>query len=407
MESLKGLGDVIAKEWGDLPGFVKLWTVVMAVFELLFLFVLKSEVTVILNQLFLKQGQIAFLILVILILPLLSLAISGTIISLARKIKKRTGKKAIQPFVNAPPSIHQSLHFPKQIDLDLKSVQVIELVSTTEYSIIEKCLVNGELYILKRTKKELCQVKALQKLVGKDFITNVGLVSIAISTPLALWTPDEYVWELLPYHRGMSLYNLVTRSKYKVQGDLLGKIYNCLIQVSSQLHELGIVHRDITPSNIFLNHNGNLILLDSTFCCQEQSTQVPVANTAYTSPEQIVGKATALSDWYSIAATIYFLANRTPPPLHNTSQFHAGLQNIKTGRYHATWARNNVPNIPNLIAVLLEQDAARRPSRIWEVKLCANTAPLYRFDLTGVLDWGEFGYIFQEDLQHRARFPPN
>lgn len=391
MESLQGFVDVLAKEWERLPGFAKIWSILVTILEILILIPLRNEVTTILNQRYSSQGQIAFL-LVIIAVPAFSALLSGMVIFVNSKIRKP--QLPSSKYLTPP-----SLHVPTR-NLDLQSLQITGLISRTDYSLIETCVIDGEQYVLKRTRKELCQARIVKKLVRKELDAQGSDISMIVATPLEAWVDDEYMWELLPYYKGISLYHLISRSRFGIQGDLLGVIYSRLLSCVSQLHEMDILHRDITPSNILLTSDYNLVLMDCTFCCHKKSQQIPIGNTAYTAHEQLDGKAIMQSDWYSIAATIYFLANREPPPWHNPHQYKAGLQKIQTGRY-----KSPIPfetelgrfySVAGLIQLLLDEDVNKRPSEIWQIKLLADTAPISWGKFTGVLDLDEFGYLFTE-----------
>lgn len=74
------------------------------------------------------------------------------------------------------------------------------------------------------------------------------------------------------------------------------------------------MHRDVRPENLILVPSGDVALLDSTFATRISGVQVPVANASFSPPEQTAGKAEAVSDYYSVAATIFYLCHGEVPP---------------------------------------------------------------------------------------------
>nr|WP_255543081.1 serine/threonine-protein kinase [Azospirillum sp. INR13] len=85
------------------------------------------------------------------------------------------------------------------------------------------------------------------------------------------------------------------------------------------IHEQGLIHRDVSPDNIFLTNGGDRKLLD--FGAARQTARPGAGMTVilkpgYAPPEQYSneGRQGAWSDVYALCATIYLaLTGRTPP----------------------------------------------------------------------------------------------
>jgi serine/threonine protein kinase len=287
-------------------------------------------------------------------------------------------------------------------DKDISSIRSLEVIAKTNHSVIEKCIYKGEYYVLKKTDEKVCQPEALAHLVGKEFV-GYGGPRATITTPMRVWVQDNYVWELHPFYDGITLLDLIKRSKFRLRGELLGKILNVLIRALSQLHEEGILHRDIAPSNILMTDSGDLLVLDCSFCCRMDSEQTPVGNSTYTAPEQLAGQATYQSDWYSVAATIFFLANGFPPERH-PERFKAGLGNIDVGSLSVPYefhprtggVLGMQKSVPKLIESLLEPKVSDRPEQQWEVVLDESTIPVEFYEVIGILDMGRFGRLITQ-----------
>lgn len=89
--------------------------------------------------------------------------------------------------------------------------------------------------------------------------------------------------------------------------------FHQLVAGLQALHARGIVHRDVKPANILVEHGGRVVLLDFGLAsslaseASQRSRAGSLAGTlAYMSPEQVAGgETTAAADWYSVGLVLY------------------------------------------------------------------------------------------------------
>jgi serine/threonine-protein kinase len=120
---------------------------------------------------------------------------------------------------------------------------------------------------------------------------------------------DGKAYLVMPYHPLGSLSDLLAKGSLNPAKG--GRI---IAQVASALqfaHENGVIHRDVKPSNILLDDEGNAWLSDFGLAYMHDASlsltgSAMLGTPAYVSPEQARGsKASALSDQYSLGIVLY------------------------------------------------------------------------------------------------------
>lgn len=288
--------------------------------------------------------------------------------------------------------------------VDVTTLPPPDVFVRTRHGVIEKRSLHGRPVIVKKTKGDMCQAGTLTRLVGRVVVGYERGVSALVATPLAVWREGEYVCEVHPLYEGVSLYDFVGASVYRFRGDYLGAVHNALFDAVGQLHALGVVHRDINPFNVLITPFGNVIVLDISFCCDVHAAQFPIGNSSYSALEQRAGQASQVSDWYALAATLYFAANGFAPVREEGHRFAYGVQTMmQTGTYRLGAHVGHVfIDQGGLYDALLSFDVHKRPVDVHAILLCPATNPIMLTPVVGIFRLGYLRYLVLMEYDFRV-----
>lgn len=130
------------------------------------------------------------------------------------------------------------------------------------------------------------------------------------------FTEGDRNYLMLEYINGTDLRQLVKQNGPQKEGDVLEwavQIALCLKHLHER--EQPIIHRDLTPDNLVLRNDGQIIVVDFGAANEfiGTATGTFVGKHAFISPEQLRGKANIQSDIYAFGCTLFFLLTGEEP----------------------------------------------------------------------------------------------
>lgn len=177
---------------------------------------------------------------------------------------------------------------------------------------------------------------------------------------------------VMQYVEGRSL-DVVLREKSPLPLPVAGLVLSQVAAGLQHAHERGIVHRDVKPANVLLDHEGRAVVSDFGLARQEGGTRLTqsglvVGTLAYMSPEQRTGDEVGpAADQYALGVMAFeVLGGRLPftGTIPDVNRAHLSVPAPRLGT-----ARSNVPAaIEALVARMLEKEPAKRYPHLREAE---------------------------------------
>lgn len=172
-------------------------------------------------------------------------------------------------------------------------------------------------YFAKGLEKFLDEAKTLARLEGHPNIVSVR----------DFFRENGTAYLVMNYLEGMTLKDYLNRRGTALDFASAFQILSPVMEGLKQVHAYGILHRDISPDNIFITDTGIVKILDFGAARQalgEQSKSLSVILKPGYAPEEQYrskGRQGPWTDVYAVAATMYLmLCGKTPPePLDRMS----------------------------------------------------------------------------------------
>lgn len=177
---------------------------------------------------------------------------------------------------------------------------------------IVKCRRNPELYnkFLEKFVKEALILKGLSGIPGIVKVENL------------IRNENNTSYIIMEYVDGKSLKKIIREKGGKMSWDELHPLMEPFLDSIQQIHEKGIIHRDIAPDNILVDNSGRPVLIDFGIARigEASSGSVPAGKLGFAPIEQVVGADSqdCRTDVHALGATYYYaLTGKTPQNAKN------------------------------------------------------------------------------------------
>lgn len=170
----------------------------------------------------------------------------------------------------------------------------------------------------------------VRKTIIQNFEREANLLATlshpAIPRIYDYFSKDNRSYLVLEFVHGKDLEAIITEAPGFLPEDQIVSWALQLCDVLAFLHGHKpdpIVFRDMKPSNVMINHNGDVVLVDfgiaKTFQVGQKGTMI--GTEGYSPPEQYRGEATEAADIYSLGATLHHALTRRDPRLEAPFSF--------------------------------------------------------------------------------------
>lgn len=172
--------------------------------------------------------------------------------------------------------------------------------------------------VIPKNSSDVLKQKAIE-LFNREAILLSRLDHPNIAKVIDHFVENEHHYEVIEYIDGLDLRRFVKERGPQPTDFVLNwiqQISEILVYLHTQ--EPPVIHRDLTPDNLVLRVDGQLVLIDfgAANVFVGTATGTMVGKQSYMPPEQLRGKSVPQSDIYSLGCTcFYLLTGKDPTPL--------------------------------------------------------------------------------------------
>lgn len=201
------------------------------------------------------------------------------------------------------------------------SIKIVSHLASGGLSALYLCQMDGrKLVVLKEAVVPESSAESVREKARELFEREAHLL-MKLDNPAIVKILDCFVengrnYMILEHANGIDLRQLVKQNGPQNESDVL----EWALQIATALkflhdREQPIIHRDLTPDNIVLRNDGQIVIVDFGAANEfiGNATGTFVGKHSYIAPEQLRGKATIHSDIYAFGCTLYFLLTGKEP----------------------------------------------------------------------------------------------
>lgn len=182
----------------------------------------------------------------------------------------------------------------------------------------------------------------------------------------------EYIWsgfESLESRGDKKSFSVSSTDGTRLTSERMERLEDAMKQIAiglNSLHDAGVLHSDIKPSNVFMTTEGRLVLLDFGLSVpiarRKRDSKVVQGTPRYISPEQAsASRLTEASDWYAVGVMLYEVLTGRLPFRGKTMEILSRKQ-IESPIDPAELRSDNPQHLNDLCVALLDRIPINRPS---------------------------------------------
>ena len=204
-------------------------------------------------------------------------------------------------------------------DIDNNIPNLLSHTLLNRYQIENKLTGNSgeaDLYLatdIKTSNKVIIKLYRRKNAVKNEVLEKLSSIDNKyIAKIIAYDNIEEYPFIVLPYYKNGNLNNLIINGVKFSLDELKTLIIPSVNEALKTIHDLGIIHKDLKPSNMMISDDeSHIILIDFGISSVVSDNTVVITQTGkspfYSAPETTTGLFLAESDYYSFGITLYEL----------------------------------------------------------------------------------------------------